>query len=88
MPISLSWRLIKVEGLFKGYNNQVRRAHVKVVKINTVVQRPISRLYKVQGKEDNVNSDILNKDNTLAETYMMTQIPVQTLVIDQNRILQ
>ena len=28
-----------------------------------MVQRPVSRLYKIEGKEGNVNSDILNKDN-------------------------
>ena len=62
-----SWGLSKVEGLFKGHGNQVRRAHVKILKTNTVLQRPVIRLYKIEGKEGNVNSDILNKDNTLAE---------------------
>ena len=57
----LSWRLGKVERLIKGHGNQFRLAHVKVAKTNAVVQRPVSRLYKVEGKEDNVNSDILNK---------------------------
>ena len=61
--LSSSWRLGKVEGLIKGHDNQVRGAHVKVAKTNAVVQRPVSRLYKIEGKEDNVNSDILNKDN-------------------------
>ena len=28
-----------------------------------MVQRPVSRLCKIEGKENNVNSDILNKDN-------------------------
>ena len=54
---------VKVEGLIKGHDNQVRGAHVKVAKTNAVVQRPVRRLYKIEGKEDNVNSDILNKDN-------------------------
>ena len=36
---------------------------MKVAKTNEVVQRPVSRLYKIEGKEGNVNSDILNKDN-------------------------
>ena len=58
-----SRRLGIVEGLIKGHNNQVRGAHVKVAKTNVVVQRPVSRLYKIEGKEDNVNSDILNKYN-------------------------
>ena len=62
MPRS-SWRLSKVEGLIKGHDNQVRGARVKVAKTNAVVQRPVSRLYKIEGKEDNVNSNILNKDN-------------------------
>ena len=62
MPRS-SWRLGKVEGLIKGHDNQVRGAHEKVAKPNAVVQIPVSRLYKIEGKEDNVNSDILNKDN-------------------------
>ena len=66
MPRS-SWRLGKLEQLFKGHGNQVRRAHVKIVKTNTVAQRPVSRLYKIEGKEDNANSDILKKDNILAE---------------------
>ena len=57
----LSWRLGKVERLIKGHGNQVRGAHVKAAQINAVVQRQVSRLYKVEGKEDNVNSDILNK---------------------------
>ena len=54
---------VKVEGLIKGHDNQVKGAHVKVAKTNAVVQRPVRRLYKIEGKEDNVNSDILNKDN-------------------------
>ena len=62
MPRS-SWRLGKVEGLIKGHDNQVRGAHVKVAKTNAVVQRPVSRLYKIEGKEDKVNSNILNKGN-------------------------
>ena len=62
MPRS-SWRLGKVEGLTKGHDNHVRGANVKVAKTNVVVQRPVSRLYKIEGKEYNVNSDILNKDN-------------------------
>ena len=62
MPRS-SCRLGKVEGLIKRHDNQVRGAHVKVAKTNEVVQRPVSRLYKIEGKEDNVNSDILNKGN-------------------------
>ena len=28
-----------------------------------MVQRPVSRLCKIEGMENNVNSDILNKDN-------------------------
>ena len=28
-----------------------------------MVQRPVSRLCKIEGKENNVNSDVLNKDN-------------------------
>ena len=46
---SSSWRLGEVEGLIKGHDNQVRGAHVKVVKTNTMVQRPVSRLYKIEG---------------------------------------
>ena len=34
-----NWRLGKVEGLFTGHGNQARRAHVKIVKTNAVVQR-------------------------------------------------
>ena len=64
-----SWRLGKVEGLMKGHDNQVRGAHVKVAKTNAVVQRPVSRLYKIEGKEDNVNGDILNKDNLNKDSY-------------------
>ena len=52
-----------MEGLIKGHDNQVKGAHVKVAKTNAVVQRPVSRLYKVEGKEDKVNSDTLNKGN-------------------------
>ena len=62
MPRS-SWRLGKVGGLTKGHDCQVRGAHVKVAKTNAVVQRPVSRLYKIEGKEDKVNSDVLKKDN-------------------------
>ena len=46
-----------MEGLIKGRNNQVRGAHLKVVKTNGVVQRQVSRPYKIKGKEGNVNSD-------------------------------
>ena len=52
-----------MEGLIKGHDNQVRGAHVKVAKTNAVVQRPVSRLYKTEGKEYKINSDTLNKDN-------------------------
>ena len=52
-----------MEGLIKGRNNQVRGAHLKVVKTNGVVQRQVSRPYKIKGKEGNVNSDILSKEN-------------------------
>ena len=43
-----------------------------------MVQRPVSRLYKIEGKEGNVNSDILNKDNVnkgsdLSETAIIDQ---------------
>ena len=62
MPRS-SWRLGKVEGLIKGHDNQVRGAHVKVAKTNAVIQRPVSRLNKIEGKEENVNGDLSNKDN-------------------------
>ena len=62
MPRS-SWRLGKMEGIINGHDNQVRGAHVNIVKTNAVVQRPVSRLYKIEGKGDNVNSDILNKHN-------------------------
>ena len=58
-----SWSLGKVGGLIKRHDIQVRGAHVKVAKTNAVVQRPVSRPYKIEGKEDNVNSDVLNKDN-------------------------
>ena len=47
-----------MKGLIKGNDNQVRGADVKVAKINAVVQKPVSRLYKIEGKEDNVNRDI------------------------------
>ena len=60
---NMSWRLGKVEGLIKGHDSQVIGAHVKVAKINAVLQRPVSRLYKIERKEDNVRNDILNKDN-------------------------
>ena len=40
---------------------------MKVAKTNTVVQRPVSRLYKIDGKEDKVNSDTSNKDNVNAD---------------------
>ena len=63
-----SWKLGKVEGLIKGHDNQVRRAHVKVAKTNAVVQRTESRLHKIEGKEDNVNSDILSKGNVNKES--------------------
>ena len=59
----VEWRLGKVLGLIKGHDNQVRGAHKKVAKTNTVVQSPVTRLYKIEGKEDNINSDILNKGN-------------------------
>ena len=36
---------------------------MKVAKTNAVVQRPVSRLYKIEGKEDKVYSDTLIKDN-------------------------
>ena len=62
MPRS-SWRLRKVERQIKGHDNQVRGAHVKVANTNAVVQGPVSRLYKIESKDGNVNSDILNKDN-------------------------
>ena len=32
---------------------------MKVAKTNEVVQRPVNRLHKIEGKEGNVNSDIL-----------------------------
>ena len=68
MPRS-SWRLGKVEGLTKGHDNHVREAHVKVAKTNVVVQRPVSRLYKIEDKGYNVNSDILNKGNVNTNLY-------------------
>ena len=52
-----------MEGLIKGLDNQTRGVHKKVVKKNAVVQRPVSRLYRIEGKENNVNGDISNKDN-------------------------
>ena len=58
-----SWRLGRVEELTKGYHNQVTGAHVKVAKTNVVVQRPVSRLYNIEVKGVNVNSNMLNKDN-------------------------
>ena len=54
-------RLGKVKGLIKGNDNQVR-ADVKVAKTNAVVQKPVSRLYKIEGKEDNVNRGIAIKE--------------------------
>ena len=62
MP-SASWGLGKMEGLIKEHDNQVSGAHAKVAKINGVVQRPVSRLYKIEGKDCNVNNDILNQEN-------------------------
>ena len=59
-----SWKLGKVEGLIKGHDNQVRRAHVKVAKTNAVVQRTESRLHKIEGKEDNVNKESDHSENT------------------------
>ena len=50
-----------MKGLIKGHDNQVRGADVKVAKTNAVVQRPVSRLHKIEGKEDNVNCDIAIK---------------------------
>ena len=47
-----------MKGLIKGRNNQVRGAHLKVAKRNGMVQRPVSRPYRIKGKEGNVNSDI------------------------------
>ena len=58
-----SWMLGRVEELTKGYDNQVTGAHVKVAKTNAVVQRPVSRLYNIEVKGVNVNSNMLNKDN-------------------------
>ena len=52
-----------MKGLIEGRNNQVRGAHLKVAKRSGEVQRPVSRPSKIKGKEGNVNSDILNKDN-------------------------
>ena len=57
-----------MKGLIKGHDNQVRRAHVKLTKTNAVVQRTVSRLHKIEGKEDNVNSDILSKGNVNKES--------------------
>ena len=57
-----AWRLGKVEGLIKGDDDKVRGAKVKVAKTKTLVQRPISRLYKIEGV-NNVNSQVLRKDN-------------------------
>ena len=55
-------RLGKVKGIIKGNDNQVRGADVKVAKTNAVVQKPVSRLYKIEGKEDNVNRGIAIKE--------------------------
>ena len=41
---------------------------MKVAKTNAVVPRPVSRLDKIEGKNDNVNSDILNKENVNTES--------------------
>ena len=49
--------------------------HVKAAKTNAVVQRPASKLNKIEGKECSVNSDILNKNNEIW-TQIMVQIPV------------
>ena len=51
--------------------------HLKAAKTNAVVQSPASRLNKIEDKEYNVNSDILNKNNEI-----WTQIMVQTPVVD------
>ena len=51
--------------------------HVKAAKTNAVVQRSASRLNKIEGKEYNVNSGILNKNNEI-----WTQIMVQTPLVD------
>ena len=64
----LSLRLGEMEGLVKGNDNQVRGAHVNVAKANAIVQGPGGRLYKIKGKEDNVNSEILNKGNVNKES--------------------
>lgn len=47
----------------KRHNNQVRGIHVKIAKTDTVVQKPVCRLYKIECKEDNTNTGILNKGN-------------------------
>ena len=39
-----------------------------MAKANAVVQGPVSRLHKIEGKEDDVNSHILNKDNVNTES--------------------
>ena len=39
-----------------------------MAKANAVVQGPVSRLHKIEGQEDNINSYILNKDNVNTES--------------------
>ena len=51
---------------------------MKVAKTNAVVQRPVSRFYKIEGKEDDVNSHILKKT-----IQIRTQTIVKTPVIYQ-----
>lgn len=36
--------------VIKRHNDQVRGAQVKIAKSNTIVQRPVIRLYKIEGK--------------------------------------
>lgn len=36
--------------LIKGHDNQVRGEHVKIAEANTMVQRPVIRLYKIEGE--------------------------------------
>ena len=64
-----SWKLGKIEELVKGDDDQVRETHMKVAKINALIQRPVSRLYNIEDKEGKVNSDVLNKDNVNRDSY-------------------
>ena len=54
--------VVTEEGNMPRSNQRLRNKTI------AVVQRPVSRLHKIEGKVDNVNSDIFNKDNVNKES--------------------